>query len=120
MNHLVMTLRIALPSRDGAPCDKDVDPEPHDEMEARSFRPVHVIPRDFHQDPYRVFSEIRASVDGLGQAILYASLKLKDPVADAGPASSHQHCGRDIHKSENYHQDHHQAGKLLRLWTAIP
>jgi hypothetical protein len=67
-----------------------------------------------------VFSEIRGSVDSLGRAILYASLKLKHTVGDARPASSHQHCGRDIHKSQDYDQDQHEAGKLLRLSTAIP
>jgi hypothetical protein len=40
------------------------------------------------------------SVDGLGQVILDAALKLKHTGADVGPASSHQHCGRDIHKSQ--------------------
>src|SRR5215204_7031348 len=67
-----------------------------------------------------VFSEIRSSIDGLGQAILDASLQLKHTVGDAGPASSHQHCGRDIQKSEDYHQNHHEAGGLLRLSSAIP
>ncbi len=47
-DHLVMTLRIDLPSRDGTLRDKHVDPEPRDEMRARSLRPVHVIPGDFH------------------------------------------------------------------------
>ena len=61
----------------------------------------------------------RCSVDGLGQSILYTSLQLKQIVAYAGPASSHQHCGRDIHKSQDDHQDNHETGKLLSL-TAIP
>jgi hypothetical protein len=59
-------------------------------------------------------------VDDLGRAVLYASLKVKHTVAEAGPASSHQHCGRDIHKCQDDHQDHHEMGKLLRLSTAIP
>ena len=59
-------------------------------------------------------------VDDLGLAVLYASLKVKHTVAEAGPASSHQHCGRDIHKSEDYHQNHHEVGGLLRLSSATP
>src|SRR3712207_6496821 len=61
-----------------------------------------------------------SSVDGLGLAVLHASFKLKQTVADADPVSSHQHCGRDIHKGEDDHQDHHDAGELVRLSTAIP
>ena len=69
---------------------------------------------------HKGLSEIGGSVDGVGQAILDASLQLKHTIGDAGPASSHQHCGRDIHKGEDYDQDHHEAGKLLRLSTALP
>jgi hypothetical protein len=60
------------------------------------------------------------SVDGLGQVILDAALKLKHTGADVGPASSHQHCGRDIHKSQGYDQDQREAGTLLRLPISIP
>jgi hypothetical protein len=47
-DHLVMTLRIGFPSRDGALRDKDVNPQPRDEMETHSLRAVHVVPRDLH------------------------------------------------------------------------
>jgi hypothetical protein len=60
------------------------------------------------------------SVGGLSQVILDAALKLKHTGADVGSASSHQHCGRDIHKSQGYDQDHHEAGTLLRLPISIP
>jgi hypothetical protein len=48
MDHLVITIRIGLPSHDGTLRDKDVYPEPFDEIEAHSLRTVHFIPRDLH------------------------------------------------------------------------
>jgi hypothetical protein len=48
MDHLVITIWIGLPSHDGTHRDKDVNPEPCDEIEAHSLRTVHFIPTDLH------------------------------------------------------------------------
>jgi hypothetical protein len=44
----MMTIRISLPSLDGMFCDKDVDPQPRDELEAPCLRAVYVIPGNLH------------------------------------------------------------------------
>ncbi len=44
----MMTIRISLPSLNGMFRDKDVDPQPQDELEAPRLRAVYVIPGDLH------------------------------------------------------------------------
>jgi hypothetical protein len=62
------------------------------------------------------------SIEDLDQAILPASLKLKHPGAHTCPAPDHQHCGGDIHKSQDHDQHRQKAGNYLRpliyvFWT---
>jgi hypothetical protein len=86
MDHLVITIRIGLPSHDGTLRDKDVYPESCDEIEAHSLRMVHFIPTDLHpvrpmirrynahmaggseltiKSPIRVMHRIRVAAEGL-------------------------------------------------------
>jgi hypothetical protein len=47
-NNPMVAIWIGFPPSDRAVCDKNVDPEPRDELEASCFRAVHVIPGNLH------------------------------------------------------------------------
>jgi hypothetical protein len=73
MDHLVITIRIGLPSHDGTLRDKDVYPEPCDEIEAHSLRTVHFIPGDLH--PVRLVIRRHRGIMASG-----SELTIKSPI----------------------------------------